>query len=98
MTIYCFLYIIVYINNSEIHVLNFFSSVLFLKFIESILENVNDVVCLSLLSNTSDIEIFYDNDNDTIEKLIYFAVMEDKTIINNNYYNLKHQVADNISK
>ena len=76
----------------------FFSSVLFLKFIESILENVNDVVCLSLLSNTSDIEIFYDNDNDTIEKLIYFAVMEDKTIINNNYYNLKHQVADNISK
>ena len=60
--------------------------------------NVNDVLCLSLLSNEINTCIFYDNDNDTIETYISFAVMEDKTIVDQKIYNLKHQVADNISK
>ena len=30
-----------------------------------------------ILSNEGDTYIFYDNDNDTIETLIYFAVIED---------------------
>ena len=58
----------------------FFLSILFLTLIESILENVNDVVYLSFLSNESNTDIFYDNENDTIEVLLYFAVIEDKTI------------------
>ena len=43
-----------------------FFLILLFTFIESILENVNDVVCLSFLSNEGDIGIFYENDNDTI--------------------------------
>ena len=53
---------------------------LFLAFIEPILKNVNDVVCLSFLYNESDKDIFYDNENDRIETLISFAVMEDKPL------------------
>ena len=45
------------------------------------MEDVNDVVSLQFLSNEGDTEIFYDNDNDAIESFIYFAVMEDKTIM-----------------
>ena len=33
------------------------------------------------ISNEGDTDIFYDNGNDTIEKFISFAVMEDKTIV-----------------
>ena len=55
--------------------------ILFFTFIESILENVNDVLCLSFLYNKGDTYIFYNNDNDTIETFISFAVMEDKTIV-----------------
>ena len=44
------------------------------------MENLNDIVCLSFLSNEGDTNIFYKNENDTIETFIYFAVMEDKTI------------------
>ena len=54
---------------------------MFFTFIESILEIVNDVVCLSFLSNEGDTDILYDNDNDTIETFVSFAVMEDKTIV-----------------
>ena len=61
--------------------------------------NVNDVVCLSFLSNEGNTDIFYDNENDTIETFNLFSVMEDKTIVDQkNYYNLKHQVVDNLSK
>ena len=35
--------------------------ILLFTFIESILENVNDVVCLYFLSNEGDTNIFYDN-------------------------------------
>ena len=42
--------------------------------------NANDVVCLSFLSNESDMDIFFNNGNDKIETLIYFVVMEDKNI------------------
>ena len=42
-----------------------FLSILLLTFIESILDNVNDVVCLSLLYYEGDTNIFYENDNDT---------------------------------
>ena len=52
-------FIIVYVHNSEIHVLNFFFlSILLLTFIESILKNVNDVVCLLFLSNESYTDFF----------------------------------------
>ena len=55
--------------------------IFFLTFIESILDNVNDVVCLSFLSNKSDTYIFYNNDSSTIKSLIYFSVTEDYTIV-----------------
>ena len=45
------------------------------------MENVNDVVCLLFLSYEEDTYIFYDNENDTIGTFIYFAVMEDETIV-----------------
>ena len=45
------------------------------------LENVNDVLCLSFLSNEGDTYIFDKNENDTIETFISFAVMKDKTIV-----------------
>ena len=45
------------------------------------MENVNYVVYLSFLSNEGDTYIFYENENDTIETLIYFSVMKDKTIV-----------------
>ena len=54
--------------------------------IESILENVHDVVCLSFLSNEGDTDIFYKNYNDTIETFIYFAMMEDKTILDKKHF------------
>ena len=74
-----FYFIMVYVNNSAIHFLTFLVlSIFLLTFIESMLENLNDVVCLSFLSNEEDTVIFYDNDNDTIENFIYFSVMEDK--------------------
>ena len=53
--------------------------VLFFTFIESILENVIDVVFSSFLSNKGDTYIFYNSDNDTIATLISFAMTEDKT-------------------
>ena len=59
----------------------FFLLIVFLTFIESILEKVNDVVYLLFLSNEGDTDIFYDNENYTIETFIYFVVMEDKTIV-----------------
>ena len=37
--------------------------------------------CIMFISNEGDTDIFYDNGNDTIEKFISFAVMEDKTIV-----------------
>ena len=40
--------------------------ILFFAVIESILENVNDIVFLWFLSNEGDAYIFYENDNDTI--------------------------------
>ena len=55
--------------------------ILFFTFIESILENVNYVVCLSFLSNEGDTYVFYENDNDKIEAFIYFSVTEYKTIM-----------------
>ena len=54
--------------------------ILFFTFIESILEKMNYVVCLSFLYTEGDTYIFYDNGNDTIETFISFSVMEDKTI------------------
>ena len=69
--------------------------ILSFTFIESILENVNDVVCLSFLSNEGDTTIFYGNDNDTIETLVYFSVMEDKTILDQKIIiisNIKSQI------
>ena len=54
---------------------------MFLTLIESIFENLNDVVFLLFLSNEVYTDIFYDNNTDTIETFIYFAVMEDKTIL-----------------
>ena len=63
----------------------------FFTFVESIWGNVNDVVCLSFLSNEGDTDIFYENDNDTIETLISFDVMEDKTIVD-----LKNIIISNI--
>ena len=49
MNLYWFLFIGVYVQNSAIHVLTFYSvSILLLTFIESILENENDVVFLLL--------------------------------------------------
>ena len=54
---------------------------LFLKCIEYILQKVNDVVCLSFLSNKGDTVIFYGKDKYTIETFIYFSVMEDNTIV-----------------
>ena len=54
---------------------------IFLIFIEYILEYINDVVCLSFLSNEGDTTIFYKNDNDTIETFVLFYLMEDKTIV-----------------
>ena len=60
-------------QNSAIHVLTFlFLFIFFFTFIESILENLNDVVCLSFLSNEGDTDMFYDDDNDTIENLCLF--------------------------
>ena len=85
MTISSSIFIIVYVQKLVIHVLtSFFSSILFLTFIESILENVNDLVCLSFLSNEGNTYIFNDNGNDTIESFSYFSVMEDKTIMDQN--------------
>ena len=55
--------------------------ILFFAVIESILENVNDIVFLSFLYNEGDTCIFYDDDNDTIETFISFDVMEDKTTV-----------------
>ena len=58
MILYRFIFMVVYVQNSEIHVLTFFFlSILFLTFIESILEKVNDVVCLLFLSNEGETEI-----------------------------------------
>ena len=54
---------------------------MFLTFIESILVNLNGVVCLSFLFNEIDIEMFCNNENDTLETFIHFSVMEDKTIM-----------------
>ena len=63
------------------------------------MENVIDVVCLSFLSNESDTDILYENYNDIIETFISFVVMEDKTTVDQIYiFNLKHQLADNLSK
>ena len=55
--------------------------ILFFTFIKSIFENINDVVYLLFLSNEGDTYIFYENCNDTIETSISFAVMKDKTIL-----------------
>ena len=78
MTLYYFNFIMVYVQNSEILVLTFFSLSIFLfTFIEFTLGDVNDVVCLLFLSNESDLYIVYDNYNDTIKNIIYFYVMED---------------------
>ena len=52
----------------------FFLSILLFTFIESILENVNDLVCVSCLSNESNREGFYENENETIETFIIFLV------------------------
>ena len=60
-------------------------------FIESILENVNDVVCSSFLSNEENTDIFYYNDNDTIKTFFSLSVMKDKTIV---YY--KYNIISNI--
>ena len=76
-----YLFIIIYLQNSVIHVLAFlFLSILFLTFIESILENANDVVYLSFISNEGDTYSCYDNENDAIETVIYFYLMDDETI------------------
>ena len=61
------------------HIFHFFNIVLDIYTIY--LENVNDVVCLLFLSNDGSTDIFYNNDNDTAETFISFAVMEDKTIV-----------------
>ena len=50
------------------------------------------------LSNERNTDILYNNDNNTIEIFISCAVIEDKTIVDKKNYNLKHQVADNLSK
>ena len=72
---------------------------MFLAFIEYILENVNDVVCLSLLSNEINTDIFYENGNYTIETFISFAGMQDKpSLIKKIYYYIKNQVADDLPK
>ena len=48
MTLDHFICIVVYVHDSAVHVQTlFFLPILFLTFIESILENVNNIVCLS---------------------------------------------------
>ena len=96
MNLYDFISIIVYVNDSEILVLTFFSlSILFLEFLESIWENVNDTVCLSFYLLKS-IQIFF-----TTIKMIQFKLSfiflqwNIKTSYIKKYYNIKHQVADN---
>ena len=62
---------------------------------ESILENINDVEFSSFLSNEGETDILYDTDNDTIATFIYFAVMEDKTSLDQKYIrisNIKLQI------
>ena len=59
------------------------------------MENVNYVVCLSFLYIEGDTDVFYNNESDTIETSIYFAVMEDKTIVDQKYAiisNIKLQI------
>ena len=89
-----------YVHNSAIHVLAFSFSINIVIYIHRVyFENVNDVVCLSFLSNEGYTYILYNNDNDTIETLVSFVVTEDKTIVDKKKnHNLKHQVADNLSK
>ena len=61
------------------------------------MENVNDVVCLSFLSNEGDTDIF------TTMKMIQFNLhlfFCDRKYFHcglKNYHNLKHQVTDNLS-
>ena len=82
ITLYCFLFIVFNAHNLAIHVLPFFFLlILFFTFLDSILENVNDVLCSPFVPNEGDTYIFYDNDNDTIEDFIYFSGVEDKTIL-----------------
>ena len=69
--------------------------ILFFTFIDYILENVNGVVFSSFLSNEEDADILYENDNDTIATFISFAVMEDKTSVDQKYIrisNIKLQI------
>ena len=52
MNIDHFVYIVVYVHNSAVHALTLlFLPIFFLTFIEPILENDNDKVCLLSLSN-----------------------------------------------
>ena len=68
-------------SNKFPHIFLLLLLLLFFTFIESILENVNSVICLSFLYNEGDTDIFYDNENNTIGTFIYLATMEDKTIV-----------------
>ena len=95
------LYIVLFLSSSMYRIQQCMSLhlllllILFFTFTESILENVNDVVCLLFLSNEGDTDIFYDNDNDTIKTLISFAAMEDKTIVDQKIIiisNIKSQI------
>ena len=56
---------------------------------------MNDIAFLSFLSNEGDTYIFYNNENDTIETLISFAVMADKTSVDQKIIiisNIKSQI------
>ena len=59
------------------------------------MKNIDNVVFSSFLSNEEDADILYENDNDTIATFISFAVMEDKTSVDQKYIrisNIKLQI------
>ena len=82
MNLDCFLFTFIYVQNAAVRALTLlFLPILLFTFLKSILENVNYVVCLSLLYNKGDTQVFYDKDKDAIGAFIYFAVMEYETIV-----------------
>ena len=59
MTLDYFLFIVVYVHNTAVHVRTlFFLPIYILTFIESILENVNKVVCLSFFLKKETLRFF----------------------------------------
>ena len=82
MNIDHFVYIVVYVHNSAVHALTLlFLPIFFLTFIEPILENDNDTVCLLSLSNEVNTEMCYKKYKDSIETFIFYVMEDEKVII-----------------